>query len=81
MAANHGQTVRNIAGEPTPTSTSKRSGNMPQASSAIVADIGAAPSSRARRAAPSVVAVLETNPPSNPVASVPARRPSSACAM
>ena len=61
-------------------STISRNGNMPQESSITAAASSISPSSRERRAAPTVAAVLDTMPPNNPVVSVPARVPSIVCA-
>jgi len=81
IPASHGQILPTSSGAAKPISAIMRSGSTPQASRITEPAIGTMPSSRARRAAPKVAAVLETSPPRSPVASVPARAPSSVCAM
>ena len=68
-------------GDTTATSIMILAGSTPHARSAVAAAPIALRSSRARRAAPTVAAVLDTSPPRRPLATVPARSPSSACAM
>ena len=79
--ASHGHSIASAPFDATPTRSISRSGRMPQERSVIAAAFACAPPARTERAAPTVDAVLETSPPRSPVASVPARAPSSVCAM